>query len=544
MFHPAVQIHQGFRIQALAIASAALLIVYALTGKTAGSATHQAGESAAFYIDSLAGSDTGFGTVHSPWKSLAKVNAITFHPGDHILFKSGGVWTGQLWPKGSGTAEHPIVIDKYGGDAPPVINGAGLAEDAVLLKNQEYWEIQNLEITNTGSTSSLRRGVDVVAENVGELHHIYLENLSVHDVNGSFKEKANGGIHYRSIGDTKPSRFVDLRIENNHIWHVDRSGIFGWSTHWTRSKWYPSLGVMIRKNVLDDIGGDGIVNVATDSALVEYNVVSHASQRSQDYNDGIWPFSSDNTIVQYNEVYGMHGMHDAFGFDSDWNSRNTIIQYNYSHDNDGGFLLICNEGSQSPNDSAGNVGTIVRYNISQNDHHRGINFSGPVKNTLIYNNTIYVGKGEDVDVILHTNWTGWASDSYFYNNIFYVEGVGRFSYGAQHNEDGSFDPAPGSGKSTHNVYDYNVYYGVQPVNDPHALTSDPLLLNPGHAGIGLSTVGGYALRTHSPAIDSGKPIEKNGGKDFSGTPVPQCNGTDRGAFESSTCSQPAQSAHH
>jgi hypothetical protein len=349
------------------------------------------------------------------------------------------------------------------------------------------------------------------------------------------KEKVNGGIHYRSIGDIKPSRFIDLRIENNHIWHVDRSGIFGWSTHWIRTKWYPSLGVVIRNNVLDDIAGDGIVNVATDGALVEYNVVSRASQRSQDYNVGIWPWSADNTIVQYNEVYGTKGQHDSFGFDSDWNSRNTIIQYNYSHNNEGGFVLICNEGSQSPNDSAGNVGTIVRYNISQNDHHRSFKLSGPVKNTVIYNNTIYVGKDENVDLVLHTDWTGWASYTYIYNNIFYVEGKAQFGYGVKGNEDGSYVSAPGSGSSNDNVYDYNMYYGVKPADDPHALTSDPVLANPGSAGSGLSSLTGYALRSHSPAIDSGMTIQSNGGKDFSGTPVPQCGVPDRGALESREC---------
>lgn len=491
-----------------------------------------------YFVDSAIGDDHATGkSATEAWKTLAKVNSTVFHPGDRILFKSGSSWTGQLWPKGSGTAEHPIIIDKYGGDALPVINGAGLAEDAVLLKNQEYWEIRNLEVTNTGPTRDLRRGVHVVAENSGDLHHIYLQHLTVHDVNSTFKEKVTGGIDYSAIGDSKPSRFIDLRIEDNHIYRVDRSGIMGWSTHWTRSKWYPSLGVVIRNNLLDDIGGDGIVNVATDGAVVEYNVVAHGNQRSDDYNDGIWPWSADNTLVQYNEVYGMKGQHDGEGFDSDWNSRNTIIQYNYSHDNEGGFLLICNEGSQSPKDSAGNVGTIVRYNVSQNDRHRAIKLSGPVKNTLIYNNTIYVGKGEHADIVLHTDWTGWASDTYFYNNIFYVEGTGEFGYGVTGNDDGSYVSAPGSGKSTNNVYDSNVYFGVKPSDDLHAITGDPLLLNPGHAGIGRSTVGGYVLREHSPAIDSGKTIENNGVKDFSGTPVPQCGAADRGAFESRECAR-------
>jgi hypothetical protein len=490
-----------------------------------------------YYVDSMSGRDDNSGVSPSAsWKSLSKVNSTTFHPGDRILFKSGAVWTGQLWPKGSGTAEHPISIDKYGGDGLPVINGAGTTENAVLLKNQKYWEIRNLEITNTGETRVLRRGVYVLAENSGDLHHIYLQNLTVHDVNGDFKEKVNGGIHYVSIGDLKPSRFIDLRIEGNHIYHVDRSGIFGWSTHWERSKWYPSLEVVIRNNIIDDTGGDGIVNVATDGAVVEHNVVSRASQRSQDYNVAIWPWSADNTIVQYNEAYGTKGQHDSTGFDSDWNSRNTIIQYNYSHDNEGGFLLICNEGSQGPENSAGNVGTIVRYNISQNDHHNGIKISGPVKNTLIYNNTIFVGKDDAVDLIRHTDWTGWASDTYVYNNIFYVEGKAQFAYGIKGNEDGSFVTAPGPGKSANNVYDSNVYYGVEPaIGDAHAITSDPKLTGAGHAGVGLLSTRGYTLLSGSPAVDSGRMIERNGSRDFFGTVVPSCGGADRGAVESKNC---------
>jgi hypothetical protein len=488
-----------------------------------------------YFVDSVSGADNNPGTSpRTAWKSLDKTNATTFHPGDRILLKSGSVWTGQLWPKGSGSADQPIIIDKYGGNAKPIINGAG-EEDAVLLKNQEYWEIRDLEITNTGATPGVRRGVNLVAENSGDLHHLYLENLTIHDVNGTDKEKVNGGINYHAIGDSRPSRFVDLRIEGNHIWHVDRSGIFGWSTHWLRSKWYPSLSVVIRHNVLDDIGGDGIVCVATDGALVEYNVVSRANQRSEGYNVGIWPWSTDNTVIQFNEVYATHGQRDAEGFDSDWNSRRTIIQYNYSHDNDGGFLLICDEGSQNPRDSVGNTDTIVRYNISQNDHHRGIKLSGPVKNTLVYNNTIYVGEAENVDLILHTDWTGWATDTYFYNNIFYVEGTGRFSYGVSGNPDGSYQTASGPGKSTNNVFDSNLYYGLPAANDPHALTANPMLVEPGHAGIGRGTTSVYALRPNSPAIDSGKTIENSGGKDSLGTSVPQCGAVDRGAMEALVC---------
>jgi hypothetical protein len=493
----------------------------------------------AYYVDSAGGSDENPGTsAEAPWKTLDKVNRRNFRAGDAILLKSGSKWTGQLWPKGSGTEDQPIIVDKYGGEAKPIIEGGGRAEAAILLKNQEYWEINNLEITNTGRGLHLRRGVHLDADNYGEVHHVYLRFLTIHDVNGTDKVKTNGGINYTCEGSSKPSRFVDLRIENNRIYHVDRSGIFGGSYHWLRSRWYPSLGVIVRGNILDDIGGDGIVVVATDGALVENNVVSHANQRSAGYNVGIWPWSADNTVVQYNEVYGTRGQRDGEGFDSDWNSRNTLIQYNYSHDNDGGFLLICNQGNIDATSNVGNTGTVVRYNISQNDHHRGINIAGPVSHAMIYNNTIYVGKNEKVDLLLHSSWKGWATGTYLYNNIFYVEGMGQFSYALSRRNDGAHVTAPGLGKSKQNIVDANVYYGVPPpkgTDDPHGMTSDPRFVSPGSATNGRQTVTGYSLLSGSPSIDSGKVIADDGGKDFLGRKVPTCGGVDRGALENKKC---------
>lgn len=490
-----------------------------------------------YYIDSIAGNDARAGTSpETAWKSLAKINATTFRPGDRILLKSGSEWKGQLWPKGSGAEGRPIVLDMYGGGVKPVIRGAGLAEDAVLLKNQEYWEIQNLEITNTGPEPAVRRGVHIAVEDYGEAHHIYVRAMTIHDVNGVDSMKHNGGIDYTCDGPRKPSRFVDLRIENNEIYHVDRSGIFGWSDRWERSKWYPSLQVVVRGNVLHDIGGDGIVVVATDGALVEHNVVGRANQRSEGYNVAIWPWSADNTLIQFNEAYGTHGQRDGEGFDSDWNSRNTVIQYNYSHDNDGGFLLICDDGSQKPEVSAGNVGTIVRYNISVNDRTRGIHIGGPVKDATVYNNTIIVGRDRSVDLLIYSDWNGWSQGVSFFNNIFDAQGEARISYGLERDPDGAYRTAPGFGQSRGNVFDYNVYFGnVRPPEDPHALTGDPGFVKPGAEGMGRNTLGGYQLLPGSPARGSGKAIENNGGYDFWGGKAPSCGKTDRGASQSENC---------
>jgi parallel beta helix pectate lyase-like protein len=497
---------------------------------------------ATYYLDSRDGRDTNSGTSPAlPWKTLDRVNAKTFLPGDRILLRSGSVWRGQLWPKGSGGEGRPITVGMYGGGVKPFINGEGLFEDTLLLKNQEYWEISDLELTNTGTGSAVRRAVHAALENYGEAHHLYFRSLTIHDVNGidTDKVKYDGGISYTSISDKKPSRFIDLRIENNEIYHVDRSGIFGWADSWVRSKWNPSLGVVVRQNQLHDIGGDGIVVVATDGAVVEHNVVAHANQRSEGYNVAIWAWSADNTLIQYNEAYGTKGQRDGEGFDSDWNSRNTIIQYNYSHDNDGGFLLICNEGGHDAPESIGNTGTIIRYNISQNDRTRGITLAGPVKDTLVYNNTIYSGPDRVSDLLLFADWHGWSDSTSFYNNIFYAAGNARFSYGISRAANGAYTTAPGYGPSTNNRFDANLYYGLQPGNDDsHALTADPQFVDTARAGIGRASLTGFALRPLSVARASGSLIPGNGGRDFWGSAVPSCNKTDRGALQSDDCDRP------
>lgn len=52
-----------------------------------------------YYLDSAAGGDGKPGTASDQaWKSFAKANAATFHPGDEILLKRGARWQGTLHP--------------------------------------------------------------------------------------------------------------------------------------------------------------------------------------------------------------------------------------------------------------------------------------------------------------------------------------------------------------------------------------------------------------------------------------------------------------
>jgi len=469
-----------------------------------------------YYVNASNGDDTNTGTSPAQaWATLNKVNQQVFKPGEHILFKAGTVYNGQLKPRGSGSEGAPIIINKYGNGPKPQINGEGKYDATLWLFNVEYWEVNNLDITNTGpERKPRRRGVTVQVNNFGEAHHIYLDSLEVHHVNGSLVKGKGGGsaILWRNGGDSLKSRFIDLRIEHCYIHHTERNGINS-SGYSRRDNWYPSLKVIVRDNLLEQVPGDGIVPIGTDGALIENNVMRDSPEilPEGEAAAGIWPWSSDNTVIQFNEVSGHNAPWDAQGFDSDWNCKNTLIQYNYSHDNAGGFLLICNNGNSiGTNGNVGTINTVVRYNISVNDGLRShptprngyfsptFHISGPVSDTKIYNNVIYVPaktKNEiDHTLVQMDNWGGpWPDNTLFANNIFYVRDEADFQWG----------------KSKSTGFTHNLFYGNfqnQP-NDPTSITKDPMFVDPGMAASGFESLTGFQLKANSPAIDAGTLID-------------------------------------
>jgi hypothetical protein len=75
------------------------------------------------------GSDTNTGLSSTPgaggpWKTIAKVNAASFSPGDSILFKKGETWREELDFASSGSAGNPITISSYGSGAKPQVFGS------------------------------------------------------------------------------------------------------------------------------------------------------------------------------------------------------------------------------------------------------------------------------------------------------------------------------------------------------------------------------------------------------------------------------------
>ena len=104
-----------------------------------------------YYVSSSQGNDLNNGlSIQSPFKSIEKLNTMQFNAGDTIYFKSGDYWQGMFWIKGSGSYTNPIVIDVYGGNIRPIINGFGY-QASILIFNDQHIYINNLELYNSFS---------------------------------------------------------------------------------------------------------------------------------------------------------------------------------------------------------------------------------------------------------------------------------------------------------------------------------------------------------------------------------------------------------
>lgn len=481
-----------------------------------------------YYVDSINGNDVNDGTsAGSPWKTLDKLNSHIYQPGTKILLNRGSYWQGQLKPKGSGSDGNPIIIDSYGTGNKPIIDGNGIVNEGVVhIINEQYWEISNLEIVNDAPIADIRYGIFIELNDYGTANHIYIKDCYIHNIKGDNTHPHKGvGIFYY-VSSKDDSKFNDILIEKNTVKNVDRSGIILRSPEGTFS-----TGLVIRNNFVEDIGGDGIVAKTSKEPLVEYNIAKETSARSNKPNAAIWTWYVDDAVIQYNESYNtvrLPNNADANGFDSDFNSNRNIFQYNYSHDNGGGFILIINVGG-SYNDS-----TIVRYNISQNDKKNVVELSGDLTNAQFYNNTFYLDSLSSAKLLRVNNYFGIPKSASFKNNIFYNLGSGGYDIPKVENLD----------------FDSNIFYGmnapvpteVADITVVNSIFSDPKLVNPGSGNSLINfndpnKLSGYKLQSDSPAINAGLVIENNGGKDFWGNPLYHKQ-PDIGAFEYSVKPDP------
>ncbi len=499
---------------------------------------------ATYHVDSHDGDDRHDG--HTPaqaWRSLEKVNASTFAPGDRLLLHAGSKWEGvALHPLGSGRPDAPIVLGRYGEGPRPALHGRGRVPWVVGLQNQEGWEIRDLEITNFSEGPRQRhRAVEIRVKDFGWAHHLHLKNLFVHDVNavsdyrddGDTVAKSFGGIVFIIEGTARQSAWDDLVVEDCELRDIGPMGMVMLSTWMTGHRdndpktWFPSRGVVVRGNTFDRIARNGLLVRGSVAPLIERNFFRECGLLGS--GNAMFVFHCDNALIQFNESCFTRynpGDSDASGFDADYNCRRSVFQFNYSHDNEYGAFMLCSLGA--PRSRGFNEGVVVRYNVSQNDGGNLVRVSGTVTGALVHNNTFYAkpemvnlrDPGAPPRIIYHKTWQGWSDGVRWVNNIFYNESPAAvYEFG----------------ESRNNRFEHNLFFGVRPASEPrdtHKITGDPLFVKVRGAERGRdSATAAYSLRAGSAAIGAGIALPNHPTHDFAGKPIaPRDGHVDVGAI--------------
>ncbi len=484
-----------------------------------------------YYVDAVNGSDNNSGlTENAAWKTLGKVSNTMYLPGDKISFKSGQRFEGMLTISSSGKKGLPLTFTTFGGKEPGTIDGTGGAS-AIHSHNKEYIILSNLAVTNyregTITIDDLFNGIYIVNEDAGTLHYFHFDKIKVFNVNSTHifpdegrtdKSRFHGGVQFYTIGNKVRSNFDDVLITNSTFENLGRTG-FNFRSYWDdrsansmfgddigkgkTDNWTPNTHIILRKNYFKNIAGNAsIVRVAVD-ALVQYNLFDSCGKYIS--GNATFNFNTDGTVFQFNEakntIYS-EGETDARGIDSDYKTKNTIIQYNYSHHNGLGRVIATGGPGVGDDPVNFNVGTIIRYNILENNLRQGAYFSGRVEGLQMFNNVIYADATiNDVVAIKLNRWTVYPDNARFSNKIFYFEG-NNISY--------DFTNA------TNVAFDHNLYMGIQPpekFSDIFPIKADPLFKAKGTGKLG------YKLLKRSPAFNAGVIIKNNAAVDYYGVKI-------------------------
>lgn len=531
-----------------------------------------------YFIDATHGRDAAAGTSpKTAWRSLARANATTFRPGDRVLLKAGEQWHDeQLWPKGSGSAGRPITISAYGdararrpyiatnGAVPSPFRADGTKNPdtvgltgAIVLRNQQYFEINNIELSNDDdfatditAGSYVRDGImvsinaDLIPAGADSImDHFRISNVYVHNLDGpsTWQRIHYGGVNFQVFGSrsykeygTGGYYFSDVRIENNTFENVelhavqfafnwfpadgpdageyDESGKFheGWEQLWVRTRDLYSRDVYIGHNYAESIGQGAFQFANSKHMTVEYNEVNGYLERYDAVSCALYLWAGADSVMQYNEVYGgPNNEYDGTPWDLEYTNFNVTYQFNYSHDNAAGWMAYMGNSANS----------VARYNLSVNDNGVLVKnmLSTNYSPTYFINNT-FVYDGADLDYV-HDETL--LSTVYFLNNVFYNTSTTESTPWYRR-----------TGALRHAVFSNNDYYEASGVHssqepaDPAGLRADPRFVgDPAEyiTGAGVDRIrtaaAHFALRPDSPLIDAGRYNPHLGTADFLGTHI-------------------------
>ncbi|MDX2245213.1 MAG: right-handed parallel beta-helix repeat-containing protein [Bacteroidia bacterium] len=516
------------------------------------------------YYISPSGLDSNPGTsALTPWKTIAFVNSQPFLPGDSILFEGGQNFPGTLSFSGTncGTAAAPLTLSSYGTGRATIQAGTG---NGIEVMNCAGFNIHALNVLGAGRALN---------DNHGILFYSILNSTQAYDYI-SIHEVEVSGFNRGGITILSDPVFSDSGYRNIEITHavLHDNGDYGigvlgkvlptghphHNIYIAHCMAYDNPG-QIGKNTAHT--GNGIVVGNTDGVIIEY-CQAYNNGAENYYNGGgpvgIWIWDSHKGVIQFCESHHNKtgSTKDGGGFDLDGGCTESVIQYCYSHDNDGaGFLLAEYNGARPLRNNT------LRYNISQNDarnnDYGGIHFwkgSGILSDVKIYNNVIFMSSGPGITPAAFRSVSAGIDSVLVANNLFITSGnidlVDKssnsadidFRGNAYYSMTGQYRYAEGANQYN-NLAAWRTGKGQEMLSgNPVGFEGNPEVSNPGGGGtVGdptlLFTLNAYNLLSASPLKDTG--LELNtvfglnvGSQDFFNNSIPSNGQFDVGAEES------------
>jgi len=271
---------------------------------------------ATYYVNATAGNDTNSGTsVTSPWKSISKVNAFSFQPGDNILFKRGCIWAQALIVKTSGTSASPITYGAYDAGSLPVIDAQNQFSNIINITDKNFIIVENFRLTNALASSSSSGSV-LIVRSTGSI----IRNCEIYQTGraGIFIEgAANCLIQKNSI--TIPElilcetdciysqRNSGIVYDGNSLINNNTENIAGVQGHDDCLQMYGNNGDIVKNNYVEQTstveGRQGIYSESSTGLVQFYNNVCKARTSSASmlkYKEKV----SGSGVIVSNTVYG------------------------------------------------------------------------------------------------------------------------------------------------------------------------------------------------------------------------------------------------
>jgi hypothetical protein len=519
---------------------------------------------AADYHLSPSGNDQDVGSRAKPWKTIAKINAVKFAPGDRVLFEGGQVFKGNavFTAEDAGTASRPVTVGSYGKGRATIEAGYGVA---ILVENAGGFVIRDLMVRGADRTKNKSSGVHVVNRlpRTTKLKYIRIDNVEAADF-GYAGIMVQGGAPDKSQSGYNDVRITRCVAHGNAYYGIYVTGAWdSAATDYAHSNVYVGYCKAYDNpgdpTFFENHSGNGILIDYIDGGVMEWCVAynnGYLCDSKKGGPVGLWTHASNNVLIQYNEAFNNRTGKsvDGGGFDFDGGVSNSVLQYNYSHDNDGaGYLLYVYSGA--PYTFRNNI---CRYNISVNDgrknHYGGIwlgNDGSGVSDLEIYNNTVVISphSGATPKAIFVRDTVNVR----FRNNLLVSTGgvpvveIPKDQPGLLF-QGNNYWAADGKlriqweGKTYESLDAWRAATGQETVSGlPVGLSVDPRLSDLGEgATLGdallLPTLRSYRLLPESPMIDAGLDLQKLFGvnlgvNDLWRNPIPQGRGYDIGAHE-------------